>query len=161
MPHGGGEHAVHVRYHRVVYCPNNAGGGARIERSQSGQPANPVFPVSEQVIEEDGHQQDREENGCHSANRGANMIEQIAAGTLHAIDEFRPDRCFVDRYAGGQCVDDPVGCVGDKSWPTAFLQRSPAQRVVGGRQFLGDRETRKREDDSHYKHGREGGEESG
>jgi hypothetical protein len=57
-----------------MYCPKKAGGCTRIERNQNGQPFNPVFSVPEQKIEEDRHQDARDQNGCHTANGCANVV---------------------------------------------------------------------------------------
>ena len=104
--------------------------------------------MPEQEVEKDCCEQARDQNGCHATNRGADIVSQVAGNSPHAVEELRPNRIFVERQASGQCVDNPIGSVRDKSRPAAFLKRTPAKRVVSGRQFLGQSEAGKREDDS-------------
>ena len=70
---------------------------ANVERNQKGQAAHPVLPVAEQEIQEDGYKQACDQDGRHAANRRACIIQQVAARRLHAIEELRANRFFINR----------------------------------------------------------------
>ena len=131
-----------------------------IERNQKGQTAHPVLPVPEQEIQEDGYKQARDQNSRHAANRRACVIQQIAAHRLHAVEEFRPNRFFINREAGRQCINDPVGSVGHESRPAPFLKRTPIKGIVSGPQLLGENHSCKCNDETQCEDGGEGDEEA-
>jgi hypothetical protein len=85
-----------------VHGPKNARAGASVERDENGHTIHPFVSVPEQEIQEDHYKQARDQGRRDPANRGARVIEQIAARRFHSIKELCPN-CF---FVNGQVVDN-------------------------------------------------------
>ena len=97
---------------------------------------DPAAAVAQQKVKKDGDQQHGDQRGADAIHRRAQMGQQIAADPSHTINEFGPDRFFVDGQTGGQRVHHAISGRDGQGRPAAFFERPLAERTIGERQLF-------------------------